>query len=167
VALPVTLLFPYGCELIVLRKPVPGVSSTALARFTSRAQKEAGLRGELAVLVTNNREIQSLNRDFRKKDKPTDVISFPSEASGVAGDIAISADIAKRNGLELGHDVLTELKILILHGILHLAGFDHETDGGEMSRKEIRLRKQLGLPSGLIERTNGSKPAKAARGSRP
>jgi len=125
------------------------------------------LRGELAVLVTNNREIQSLNRDFRKKDKPTDVISFPSEASGVAGDIAISADIAKRNGLELGHDVLTELKVLILHGILHLAGFDHETDGGEMSRKEIRLRKQLGLPSGLIERTNGSKPARADRGSRP
>ena len=165
-ALPVTLLFAYGCELIILRKPVPGVSSTALARFASRAQKEAGLRGELAVLVTGNREIQSLNRDFRKKDKPTDVISFPSEAVGMAGDIAISVDIARQNGVELGHGALTELKILILHGILHLAGFDHETDNGRMSRKEARLRKQLGLPAGLIERANGSKPAKTVRGNK-
>ena len=107
------------------------------------------------MLVTGNREIQKLNKNFRKKDKPTDVISFPSEVDGVAGDIAISVEIAQANARALGHDTGAELKVLILHGMLHLAGFDHETDEGEMARKETRLRKQLGLPVGLIERVTG------------
>lgn len=113
------------------------------------------MRGEVAVLVTGNREIKKLNKEFRRKDKPTDVISFPSETEGVAGDIAISADIAQQNAQILGHEVAAELKVLILHGMLHLAGFDHEVDDGQMARKEARLRKQLGLPVGLIERANG------------
>lgn len=108
------------------------------------------------MLITGNREVQALNREFRKKNKPTDVISFPSVALGIAGDIAISADIARANGRELGHGTLAELKVLILHGILHLAGLDHEADHGEMARKEARLRRQLGLPVGLIERMNGA-----------
>jgi probable rRNA maturation factor len=141
--------------LVILKKAVAGTSETALARFASRAKKAAGLRGEVAVLVTGNREIRKLNKNFRKKDKPTDVISFPSEVGGVAGDIAISAEIAQANARALGHDVAAELKVLILHGMLHLAGFDHEADDGEMARKEARLRKQLGLPVGLIERANG------------
>lgn len=132
------------------------VSEAALARFAARARRAAGLRGEVAVLVTANREIQKMNKTFRKKDKPTDVLSFPSEAAGIAGDIAISADIARSNGRELGHGALTELKILILHGMLHLAGFDHETDNGEMARREQKLRRELGLPPGLIER-NGDR----------
>lgn len=142
--------------VIILRKPVEGVTQTALARFAARARRATRLLGEVDVLVTSDREIQRLNRDFRKKDTPTDVISFPSEAPGLAGDIAISADIARRNGGELGHGTLTELKILILHGILHLAGMDHETDAGQMARRERRLREELGLPAGLIERTNGT-----------
>jgi probable rRNA maturation factor len=141
--------------LVILKKAVTGVSETALARFASRAKKAAGLRGEVSVLVTGNREIRKLNKSFRKKDKPTDVISFPSEVNGVAGDIAISAEIARANARTLGHEAAAELKVLILHGMLHLAGFDHEVDDGEMARKESRLRKQLGLPVGLIERANG------------
>ena len=143
-------------KLIILRKPVRDVSAAALSRFAARAQTAAHLRGEVTVLITGNREIQGLNREFRKKNKPTDVISFPSEADGIAGDIAISADIARSNGRELGHGTLAELKILILHGMLHLAGFDHERDNGEMARKETRLRRELGLPTGLIERANGA-----------
>jgi probable rRNA maturation factor len=135
---------------------VVDVTAAALARFSARAQKVARLRGEVTVLVTGNREIQRLNREFRKKDQPTDVISFPSEAEGIAGDIAISADIAAANGRTLEHGTLAELKILILHGMLHLTGLDHETDNGAMARKEMRLRRQLGLPAGLIERANGN-----------
>lgn len=138
------------------------VNTAALSRFAARAKKAARLRGEVTVLVTGNREIRNLNREFRRKNKPTDVISFPSDADGIAGDIAISADIARANGRELGHGTLAELKVLILHGMLHLTGLDHETDNGEMARKETRLRRELGLPSGLIERANGT----AAAGSR-
>jgi len=141
--------------LVILKKAVEGTSESSLARFALRAKKAAGLRGEVAVLVTGNRELRKLNKDFRKKDEPTDVISFPSEVEGVAGDIAISADIAEANAQTLGHAAAAELKVLILHGMLHLAGFDHEVDDGEMARKEARLRKQLGLPAGLIERANG------------
>jgi len=111
-------------------------------------------------MITGNREIQKLNKTFRKKDKPTDVISFPSEAEGVAGDIAISADVARANGEKLGHGTLTELKVLILHGMLHLAGMDHEKDNGQMARRERLLRRQLGLPDGLIERSHGPSIAK-------
>ncbi|MGE5109906.1 MAG: rRNA maturation RNase YbeY [Acidobacteriaceae bacterium] len=142
------------------------MSGTVLSRFAVRARQAAGLRGEVTVLVTGNGEIRRLNREFRKKDKPTDVISFPSEAEGIAGDIAISADIAALNGRALGHGALAELKILILHGMLHLAGFDHETDDGAMARREAVLRKKLGLPLGLIERSNGIGQAKAAKTKR-
>jgi probable rRNA maturation factor len=111
------------------------------------------------VLVTNSAELRSLNRRFRKKDKPTDVLSFPSprvsanEVRRSAGDLAISFDIARGNAKKLGHSVSDEVKILVLHGILHLAGFDHERDNGEMARQESRLRQKLKLNSGLIERT--------------
>lgn len=140
---------------MILKKAVAGTSEAALTRFASRAKAAVRLRGDVAVLVTGSREIQKLNKEFRKKNKPTDVISFPSEVDGIAGDIAISADMAYRNARTLGHQAAAELKILILHGMLHLAGFDHEVDDGEMARKEARLRKQFGLPVGLIERANG------------
>lgn len=155
-ALSVALLLLLLTNLVILKKAVTGVSAAALNRFASKARKSAGVRGDVAVLVTGNNEIRKLNRTFRKKDKATDVISFPSGAAGMAGDIAISADIAASNGRELGHGALVELKVLILHGMLHLAGMDHETDAGQMARKEARLRKELGLPAGLIERVKGN-----------
>ena len=99
--------------------------------------------------------MQALNLQFRRKDKATDVLSFPSDASGAesfAGEVAISADIARDNAAVYGHAVAVEVKILALHGILHLAGFDHERDNGKMARKEAALRRRFGLPSSLTER---------------
>jgi probable rRNA maturation factor len=146
--------------MIIFRKRLPGVAPTALTRFLLRARRAAGLRGQVNVLITGNRELQELNRRFRGKNQPTDVLSFPSITSdGLAGEIAISAEIASQNARQLGHTPAEEIKILALHGVLHLAGYDHERDGGEMAAKEQRLRKKLGLPSGLIER--------AGRASRP
>ena len=111
------------------------------------------------VLVTTNAAMRSLNLCFRGQNKPTDVLSFPSEPSSngskrtqLAGELAISADIAAKNAARLGHSFALEVKVLTLHGILHLAGFDHERDNGEMARKEAKLRQALRLPSALIER---------------
>lgn len=110
--------------------------------------------------------MQALNRRFRKKNRATDVLSFRSQAPGVAGDIAISLEIAAANAAELGHDLATEVKILILHGMLHLAGFDHEIDDGEMLAREASLRKKLKLPVGLIERRNQTSAKTSKRGGR-
>ncbi len=99
--------------------------------------------------------MRQLNAQFRGKDYATDVLSFPPPGfiDGFGGDIAISTDIAVRNARMLGHSAANEVKILILHGILHLAGYDHESDNGQMGAKERRLRRRLGLPAALIERT--------------
>ena len=98
--------------------------------------------------------MRRLNAQFRGKDYATDVLSFPSPifVEGYGGDIAVSADIAARNARALGHSVAEEVKILVLHGVLHLAGYDHESDDGQMAEKELRLRRKLGLPAALIER---------------
>jgi probable rRNA maturation factor len=144
--------------LVIFRKRVAQLSERSLAGFVRRACEAAKLRGEVNVLITGNREMRSLNARFRKKDKPTDVLSFPAEFPGEdqsAGDLAISAEIASQNARLLGHSPAEEIKILVLHGVLHLAGYDHETDDGQMSRLEIRLRKALKLPFGLIERSAG------------
>ena len=135
------------------------------------------LRGTVNVLVTNSHELRSLNLRFRGKDKPTDVLSFPEprmnipKAKQPAGDLAVSAEIARDNAKRLGHSVATEIKILTLHGILHLAGFDHERDNGEMADEERRLRLQLKLEAGLLERTRqvafGSSTNHARRNGRP
>ena len=130
------------------------MSSRALAGFALKARRAAGLRGAISILITGNSSMRSLNSCFRGKSRPTDVLSFPAAASanGFVGDIAISLDIAERNARLLGHSVADEIRILILHGMLHLAGYDHENDQGEMGKKEIALRKRFALASGLIER---------------
>ena len=150
-----------GHNLIILQKKVSGVSANSLARFVLRARRAAGLRGAVDVLLTNGATLRTLNRRFRGKNKSTDVLSFPANStfsgqqkpSVVAGEIAISADIAVQNAFRLGHTAAQEVKILALHGILHLAGYDHERDNGAMARKEASLRKMLRLPAALIERT--------------
>jgi probable rRNA maturation factor len=149
-------------HLVILEKRVAGLSESALGRFVLRARKAVGLRTQVNVLVTSSAAVRSLNRQFRRQNKATDVLSFPSNSLGsqsrggakakTAGDVAISADIALDNSIKLGHPVSQEIKILVLHGILHLAGFDHERDNGEMARKELRLRRALRLPAALIER---------------
>ncbi len=136
------------------RSPVP--SARALARFLRQAQAAARVRGEVSVLLTTDRKIRRLNRQFRGKDKATDVLSFPAPkavARETAGDLAISVTRALRQAREQGHPLAAEIKVLMLHGLLHLAGFDHERDDGEMARRERLLRGRLGLPQGLIERS--------------
>ncbi|HZQ67481.1 MAG TPA: rRNA maturation RNase YbeY [Terriglobales bacterium] len=151
--------------MIIARKRVPGLSDAALSRFVRRAGKAAGLAGTVNVLLTNSIELRSLNSRFRNKDKSTDVLSFPVPAElrpKFAGELAISVDIAARNARELGHSAANEIKILTLHGLLHLAGYDHEQDRGEMAQTELRLRRAFRLPGGLIERA-ASAPAGRSR----
>lgn len=144
--------------IIVFEKKLPGLNSRALAGFAFKARRAAGLRGAVCVLITGNSSMRRLNSRFRGKSRPTDVLSFPATASanGFAGDIAISLDIAEHNARFLGHSINDEIRILILHGILHLAGYDHENDKGEMAKKEMLLRRRLALPTGLIERNDRS-----------
>ena len=152
-------------SVVIIQRRNAGLIEAELMQFLLRARRAVGLRGEVSLLVSGNRELQALNRRFRKKNKATDVLTFPAAPNllqGFAGDIAISAEIAAHNARRLGHSVGDEVRVLILHAMLHLAGYDHEHDDGEMERKETRLRKSLGLPIGLIERSG-----QAGRGPRP
>jgi probable rRNA maturation factor len=158
--------------MVILRKRVAGLSGAALERFVLQAKRAVGLMGTVDVLVANSVDLRALNRRFRGIDKATDVLSFPSarDDSGArlaAGEIAVSADLARDNAKRLGHPVADEVKVLTLHGILHLAGFDHTSDNGEMAREEARLRAKLKLPVGLIERVEADGAASAIRESRP
>ncbi len=146
-----------------MKKKLEGVSERGLEAFATQARKAAGVRGQVQVLITSSEELRELNRRFRHKNKPTDVLSFPAILDGEAGDIAISADIASENAFRLGHSLDEELRILILHGILHLAGHDHEHDRGEMEALEAALRDQFNLPSSLIERTTAPRKRKKVR----
>ena len=142
--------------MVIFQKRVADLTKLALDRFVARARRAAGLKGVVNVLVTSSAEMKSLNRRFRGKDKPTDVLSFPAEPGAqkqFAGEIAISAEIASQNARALGHSPAEEVKILVLHGVLHLRGYDHECDNGKMARREKQLRVKLHLPLGLIERT--------------
>jgi len=145
----------WDVRVVMVEKKIRGVSAAALSRFAGRAQRAAGLRGRVSILVTGSTELRRLNRRYRRKDKATDVLSFPASGNGVAGDIAISADVAAKNAQRFGHSAAAEVKVLILHGLLHLAGFDHDDarDHGQMSRQEEKLRRRLGLPGSLIERS--------------
>jgi probable rRNA maturation factor len=147
--------------VITLEHDSKNIRQRALALFTAKATRAVGLPGDLGIRLTSNAEMRDLNRRFRRKNKPTDVLSFPSETPKLAGDIAISVEIAADNAAKLGHPLETELKILILHGLLHLAGYDHETDSGEMATQEAKLRERLHLPGGLIERATG--PSRSAK----
>jgi probable rRNA maturation factor len=129
-------------------------STRMLTQFLREAQTAVRLRGQVTVLLTTDRKIRQLNRDFRDKDKATDVLSFPAEPGPekLAGDLAISVPTARKQAVAQGHALSIEIKVLMLHGLLHLAGYDHETDTGQMARRERVLRARLGLPIGLIER---------------
>lgn len=129
---------------------------TELKAFAEELRREVTTGQPFVCLFTHDRRMAALNREFRGKDEPTDVLSFPSiEPEGNEeglGEIAISLPLAGRQASEQGHSTTIELKILLLHGVLHLMGLDHEKDRGQMRRVETKLRKQFGLPAGLIER---------------
>jgi probable rRNA maturation factor len=107
---------------------------------------------ECAVLLTNDRTIRRLNQRFRNRNKATDVLSFPCKSAldrgltledGCLGDVIISVETAQRQAMTRNHDLERELRILVIHGVLHLLGHDHETDQGQMRRKELRLQREL------------------------
>lgn len=141
----------------------------ASGRALANTRKAGVVRSRVDIRIAGDAEIRRLNRDFRGKDKATDVISFPAAQARrgtIEGDIAVSGAIAAANARRFGHSVVDELKILILHGMLHLAGYDHETDGGEMARLEADLRRVLHLPGTLIARVEQPPPAVERRKTR-
>jgi probable rRNA maturation factor len=113
----------------------------------------ARARGTVTIAIVADARVRALNREYRRTDAPTDVLSFPSEEFGCLGDVVIAAGVARRQAREAGHSLQTELRVLALHGLLHLLGYDHERDDGRMARLERRLRREGGLVEGLIERT--------------
>jgi probable rRNA maturation factor len=150
--------------LITYRRKPASLDLNSLESFAEVLRKRVARGREFHCRITGDAELQALNAQFRGKNYPTDVLSFPTDAdmrlsgaslSGTSnlGDIAISLTQARAQAKAWKHAPEDELRILMLHGLLHLTGLDHETDSGEMNRTEMRWRKKLGLPVGLIERT--------------
>jgi probable rRNA maturation factor len=131
---------------------VPRASAApGLARWLSSVAPTRA-RGTITVALVSDRRIRTLNRTYRRKDAPTDVLSFPAGEPHDLGDVVIASGVARRQAREAGHPLQTEIRVLALHGLLHLLGYDHETDNGRMARLEARLRRRGGLREGLIER---------------
>jgi probable rRNA maturation factor len=140
---------------------VPGLGAWLVKVAPPRA------KGEVSVAIASDALVRRLNRDFRGIDESTDVLSFPAQHDPTTpegtlppehrllGDIVIAAGVARRQAREAGHSVEAEVRLLCLHGLLHLLGYDHETDHGTMARLERRLRQKGGLATGLIERVEG------------
>ena len=139
------------------------VSARGLARWLERVAP-ARARGSVSVALVADARVRALNRRYRRRNRTTDVLSFPNSADGSSprlpdpqrapylGDIVIARGIARRQAEAAGHSEDTELRVLALHGLLHLLGYDHERDGGTMARAERALRLKGGLREGLIER---------------
>ena len=134
------------------RPPPPSLNTARLEEFAGTVGKRILAGHQFHCMITGDKESQELNQRFRRRNYPTDVLSFPG-GEGAGGELAISLGRARAQAREFGHAVEDEVCILMLHGALHLAGMDHETDGGEMARAEQRWRKKLALPEGLIART--------------
>jgi probable rRNA maturation factor len=131
---------------VVNRQRGKKVDTEKWSEFAIKALDTMGQRGSSATIAfVSNQRIQNLNRQFRNIDKATDVLSFPADEETNLGDIAISVDTAAAQAKENGLTFENEIAQLILHGLLHLSGYDHETDNGEMNRLELRLRKKLGI----------------------
>jgi len=152
-------------SLISFRRTPASVRRLHLEAFARLLCDEVSQGRPFDCLIADDRELQRLNREFRGKDYPTDVLSFPSGLSprrrvaasprrDPLGSLAISHERAAAQAAEHGHSLETELRILLLHGVLHLTGMDHETDQGRMARAEARWRTRLGLPDGLIARAH-------------
>ena len=140
-------------HIVSFRRAGNGLPRSELRAFAKMLVEEVTAGKFFECLITDDRELLRLNRDFLGHDYPTDVLSFPSGVGGAfLGEIAISRNRAAEQAATFGHGVTEELKILMLHGVLHLSGLDHETDRGAMARAEKRWRKRFGLPVALIER---------------
>jgi probable rRNA maturation factor len=139
-------------ELVSFRRVPAALRRTPLKQFARALRDQVTGGREFHCLITDDQELRRLNNQFRSHNHATDVLSFPLHGEGQLGDVAISAGRAAAQAKELGHSQLDEIRILMLHGVLHLMGMDHETDRGAMARAESRWRKKLDLPVGLIAR---------------
>ena len=132
-----------------------GLRAIGLSRWLQRVAP-ASVSGTLTIALLSDQKIRNLNRQYRKTDRVTDVLSFPFAQAGAEsdylGDIAIASGVARRQAKSAGHSVQNELRLLALHGFLHLLGYDHKSDNGKMALIESRLRRNGGLEEGLIER---------------
>jgi probable rRNA maturation factor len=128
-----------------------GARAPGLARWL-QAVAPARARGTLVVALLSDARVRALNRRYRGRDAGTDVLSFPADEPGQLGDIVIASGLARRQAVRAGHALGTELRVLALHGLVHLLGYDHEHDDGRMAQVERRLRRKGGLREGLIER---------------
>ncbi len=138
---------------LVFRRTPASLRRGLVREFAATICEEVAEGRPFTCLVTDDRELRRLNREFRGQDEPTDVLSFPPADPGPElGEIAISVQRAAEQARRFGHPVEHEIAILLLHGVLHLLGMDHETDRGQMTRAEKRWRKALGLAAGLTER---------------
>jgi probable rRNA maturation factor len=158
-----------GIRVLVADERGRPVRAVAFTRWLASVAP-ARARGTVNVAVVSDRRVRTLNRRYLRRDRATDVLSFPAQtaawsprrrrpAAGTAaaqtlvGDIVIARGVARRQARAAGHSEATELRLLALHGLLHLLGYDHEKDGGRMQRLERRLRRKGGLREGLIERS--------------
>ena len=148
--------------IVTVTAPDGAVLSTrGLATWLAKAAPP-GAGGEVTVALISDSRMRTLNRSYRGKDYATDVLSFPASpppepaavrsGADCLGDIVIATGVAQRQAEQVGHAVAVELKVLALHGLLHLLGYDHERDKGEMAALESKLRKKAGLAEGLIGR---------------
>ena len=142
---------PSKLTVVVTSPDGSGVSARGLGTWLQQAAPRRA-RGEVTVALISDTRMRTLNRAFRGHDAVTDVLAFPADTNIFLGDIAIATGVARRQADEAGHSVATELRVLALHGLLHLLGYDHDRDDGQMKRVEARLRRTAGLEEGLIER---------------
>jgi len=163
-------------------RSIPSSVAGGLSKWLQRVAPPA-VRGIVSVALVSDAQVRALNRKFRRKNAVTDVLSFPANGTGriggkggiggtgrmvrkkgrpvqpvppFLGDIVIARAVALRQARDAGHTLNAELRVLALHGLLHLLGYDHEHDDGRMRRIEARLRRKGGLREGLIERTRDS-----------
>jgi probable rRNA maturation factor len=146
---------PEGSTVTFRRVPAD-IRRAAAARFARRLEAQVAKGRPFDCLIAGDAELRRLNREFRGEDCATDVLSFPAPVfagrSSRLGDIAISWRRARAQARRFGHSTEREIRLLMLHGVLHLLGMDHQNDAGRMARAERRWRARLGLPNGLIER---------------
>lgn len=140
---------------ILVRVPrrLTPAATRSLLRFAREVSAGIAKGRAFTCEVAGDRRLRTLNRDYLGHDYATDVLSFPSGGGAYLGDVAISIDRAQAQAREFGHSVVDEIRILMLHGVLHLTGYDHEADGGKMARAERKWRTAFSLPTSLIERT--------------
>ncbi len=143
---------PEGSTVTFRRVPPATFQRRKVESFARKLEAEVAKGKPFDILITGDAELQRLNRDFLRHDYPTDVLSFPAGPAPRLGDLAISLARARAQARQFGHTTEQEIQILMLHGLLHLLGYDHETDRGTMARAEKRWRTHFGLPNGLIER---------------